>query len=427
MPFPVDQVVTSQPASVSRGSGATRCRACGTRELTPILDLGAQPLANSLRRREQLAEPEPRYPLELVLCDGCSLLQILDSVPPELLFTDYPYFSSVIEALVQHAQDIAVRLIREEGLGPDSLVMEIASNDGYLLQHYREAGVSVLGIDPARNIADVAEARGIRTHCEFFGSKFAGKLWTEGVRPDVIHANNVLAHVPDLNGFVEGIAMLLEGDGLAVIEAPYVKNMLEERQFDTIYHEHVCYYSMTVLDRLFGAHGLTLERVERIPIHGGSLRVFARHADRARPDGSVEELLEEDRAWGVDRPRAYLLFARAVLEMKSRLRGLLGDLKKEGARIAAYGAAAKGSTLLNTFEIGAETLDFVADASPHKQGLYMPGAELEIRPPTALIEEMPDYMLLLAWNFADEILEQQHAYRDAGGRFIIPIPELRIV
>jgi SAM-dependent methyltransferase len=393
----------------------------------PVLSLGPQPLANALRTRAELDLPEDRYPLDLALCRVCSLLQLLDSVPPERLFTDYPYFSSVIEALVKHAREIALRLVREENLGPDSLVLEIASNDGYLLQHYRDAGVPVLGIEPARNIAAAAEARGIRTRCEFFGSNLAGRLWAEAVRPDVIHANNVLAHVPDLNGFVEGIAMLLSGDGLAVLEAPYVKDLLERREFDTIYHEHLSYYSMTVLNRIFAAHGVSLERVERIPIHGGSLRVFARRSGEARPDGSVEALLEEDRAYGLDRVETYMQFAHDVLELKSNLRGLLGNLKSEGARIAAYGAAAKGSTLLNTFEIGSETLDFVADASPHKQGRYMPGSALEIRPPGALQEQMPDYVLLLAWNFIDEILEQQRGYREGGGRFIVPIPVPRIV
>ncbi len=419
--------VRGQQPSVTDVLHGTRCRACGARQLWPVLNLGEQPLANALRHPEQLGEPELRYPLELVLCGSCSLLQIADSVPPEVLFSDYPYFSSVIEALVRHAEEITMRLMREESLGPDSLVVELASNDGYLLQHYRDAGVPVLGIEPARNIAAVAESRGIPTRCEFFGSKVAGTLWLEGFRPDVIHANNVLAHVRDLNGFVEGIAMLLDAGGVAVIEAPYVKSLLEECQFDTIYHEHLCYYSMTVLDRLFGAHGCTLERVERIPIHGGSLRVFARRDAYARPDGSVDALLEEDRAYGLNEPDPYIRFAHRVLQLKGSVRELLGGLKKEGATIAGYGAAAKGSTLLQTFEIGRETLDFVADASPHKQGLYMPGGQLEIRSPDALVEQMPDYVLLLAWNFADEILEQQAEYRARGGRFIVPLPQPRIV
>ena len=415
------------PGRDRRGLPLIRCRACGARELWPILNLGAQPLANALVQPTNVGKPVPRYPLALVLCAACWLLQLAESVPPTVLFADYPYFSSVIGALVAHAREIALRVVDEEGLGPDDLVMEIASNDGYLLQHYRAAGIPVLGVEPARNIAVVAESRGIQTRCEFFDSTVAGKLIAEGLRPSVIHANNVLAHVPQLNSFVEGIAMVLKPGGVAIIEAPYVKNMLDDREFDTIYHEHLCYYSMTVLDRLFGAHGMTLERVERIPIHGGSLRVFARHDEYAKPDGSVEALLEEDHAWGVDRPDAYLRFASGVLDTKMKLRDMLTRLKGEGARIAAYGAAAKGSTLLNTFEIGSETLDFVADASPHKQGLYMPAGDLEIRPPTALLEEQPDYVVLLAWNFADEIMEQQREYRDGGGRFIIPIPEPRIV
>jgi SAM-dependent methyltransferase len=389
--------------------------------------LGTQPLANALLRREDLERPEPSYPLDLVLCGSCGLMQLGDSVPPSVLFSDYPYFSSVIESLVRHAGDVARRLIEREQLGGESLAVEIASNDGYLLQHYRNAGVPVLGIEPARNIAKVAESRGIRTRCSFFNAQLAGELWAEGVRPDVIHANNVLAHVPELNSFVAGISLLLADGGVAVIEAPYVRAMLEECQFDTVYHEHLCYYSITVLDRLFGAHGCAIEHIERLPIHGGSLRVFVRREEFARPDETVEALLAEDRAHALDRPEPYIRFATQVLDLKIELLDLLQTLKGGGARIAAYGAAAKGSTLLNTFGIGRETLDFVVDASPHKQGMYMPGSHLEVRPPSALIEDQPDYVLLLAWNFADEIIAQQHEYTARGGQFIRPLPHPRIV
>ena len=319
-------------------------------------------------------------------------------------------------------------MIDERGLGADSLVIELASNDGYLLQHYRDAGIPVLGIDPARNIAAEAEARGIPTRCAFFGRELAQELIAEGLRPDLLHANNVLAHVPDLNGFVAGIAELLgAGGGRGVIEVPYVKDLLDGVEFDTIYHEHLCYFSLTALGELFTRHGLVVEGIERLEIHGGSLRVFIAPEEVAEQAESVELLIEEEAGWGVGRREPYLAFGERVAAMGERLKGFLAARKSEGARLAAYGAAAKGSTLLNTFEIGAETLDFVADASPHKQGRHMPGSGLEISAPERLLEETPDYVLLLAWNFAAEILEQQAAYRSQGGKFIIPIPEPRVV
>jgi SAM-dependent methyltransferase len=405
------------------------CRACGQAGLNVILSLGQTPLANGLLTAEQLHQPEATYPLDLVFCAYCTLVQITETVPPEILFREYLYFSSFSDTMLQHAKVLVTRLIRERNLNASNLVVEIASNDGYLLQYYREQGISVLGIEPAVNVARVAqEERRIPTLTEFFDAKVARQLREHGQQADVIHAHNVLAHVADLNGVVEGIHILLHPDGVAVIEVPYVKDLIDHCEFDTIYHEHLCYFSLTALERLFRRHDLTMLHVERIPIHGGSLRVFAGHANqKAHTHVAVQQLLEEEADWGVDVLGFYKGFGQRVEGLKYGLCELLWKLKAGGKRLAAYGASAKGSTLLNYFGIGREVLDFVVDRSTYKQGRYTPGTHLPVYAPERLLEIMPDYTLLLTWNFANEILEQQDVYLQNGGRFIIPIPEIRIL
>ena len=407
------------------------CRSCGATELRPILDLGRTPLANALLTAEQLTEPEAAYPLELVFCPICTLVQITETVPREKLFREYFYLSSFSDTLLRHAEQTVGQLINTHNLGAHSLIVEIASNDGYLLQYYKRAGIPVLGIEPAANIARVAsDERGIPTISEFFGPTLAEDLSQRGQRADVIHANNVLAHVADLNGFVRGLQLLLKDDGFVVIEVPYVKDMIDRTEFDTIYHEHLCYFSLTALDRLFRRHHLVIHNVERLPIHGGTLRIYAAKENAAReqvPLSPVHRLLEEEKTWAVDQIEFYLGFRESVERLRSELVKLLRDLKMRGKRIAVYGASAKGSTLLNYFRLGKETLDFVVDRSTFKQGHYTPGTHLRIHPPEHLLATMPDYVLLLTWNFADEILAQQSEYRRRGGHFIIPIPELRVV
>ena len=403
------------------------CRSCGNAPLAPVLSLGNTPLANALRDANQLAAPEATFPLDLAVCPRCALVQITATVPPDELFRDYVYFSSFSETMLTHAAELAQRVLRAENLGAQSLVVEAASNDGYLLKNYHVAGVPVLGIEPARNVARVAVEHGIPTRAEFFDRAYAKQLVAEGFRADVFHAHNVLAHVPDLNGFVAGVRTLLKPSGVAVIEAPYVKDMLDHCEFDTIYHEHLCYFSLTALDECFRRHGLIIHDVERVAIHGGTLRLFAspvEYVDEISP--RVTNLLAEEAAWGVSTMEPYRVFAERVAEIKCGLRTLLQQLKASGKRIAAYGASAKGSTLLNFCGIGPETLDFIVDRSTVKQGKFTPGTQLKIHSPDKLLEEMPDYTLLLTWNFADEILRQQAEYQSRGGKFILPVPLPRV-
>jgi SAM-dependent methyltransferase len=413
------------------------CRSCDANLGAPVLSLGSIPLANALLSAEELDLPDPRYPLELVFCPRCSLVQLNVTVSPTLLYENYVYQSSYSDSLVQHAREISDRIAADYHLDSSSQVIEIASNDGYLLQHYQARGIPALGIEPAREIATLAKQRGIETLNRFFDRTLVEQLVADGVNADVVHAHNVLAHVSDLPGVVDGVARLLKTDGVWIVEVPYLLDLIDNTEFDTIYHEHLCYFSMTSLQYLMKSHGLRIKHVERLAIHGGSLRLFVTHEEntaeskgggaKGRESKSVDELLELEESWGVHSAVTYQRFAAAVQDLKSELRALLTRLKGEGRGVAAYGASAKGTTLLNYFEVGRETIDFVVDRSQVKQGMFTPGTHLPILAPAELMHRRPDDVLLLTWNFADEILQQQAEYRSGGGKFIIPIPKIRVV
>ena len=404
----------------------TGCRSCGSTRITPILALGETPLADLLLSEADLKNNEPIVPLDVAFCPDCCLVQITETVRPEVLFhSDYPYFSSVISSLMDHSRKNALELIETRKLDKNSLVVELASNDGYMLQNFMERGIPVLGIDPANAPAQAAIKKGVPTLVEFFRPQLAQKLAAEGKLADVIIANNVLAHVANLNGFVGGIAAILKPDGTTSIECPYLVDLLDKCEFDTIYHQHLCFFSVLALDKLFRRHGLYINNIRHVSIHGGSLRIYAGRKENVQD--SVRAMIADERSRGLDKLEAYTAFGAMVEKVRHDLTTLIADLKAQGKRIAAYGAAAKGTTMLSFCGLDHHVIEYVVDKNAFKQGRYMPGSRLPIYPPERLLQDAPDYVLLLPWNFTDEILGQQAEYRARGGKFIIPIPSAHVV
>jgi 2-polyprenyl-3-methyl-5-hydroxy-6-metoxy-1,4-benzoquinol methylase len=405
---------------------AARCRLCGAGLQCVFCDLGMSPIANNYLSAEQIRQMELFYPLRALVCEECLLVQVEEFETPTEIFSDYAYFSSYSTTWIEHARGYVDMAIERFGLGASSRVVEVASNDGYLLRHFAERGVPVLGVEPAANVAAVANQQGISTVVEFFGAEMAERLAADG-RADLVVGNNVLAHVPDLNDFVAGLATVLAPGGTITIEVPHLLRLIEERQFDTIYHEHFSYFSLTTVVRVFARHGLEVFDVEELATHGGSLRLYACHAaeNRACSDRVVELREREQRAGLLDL-ETYSRFAAAVAEEKRAILALLIDLKRQGKTIVGYGAPAKGNTLLNFCGIGTDFLEYTVDRNPAKQGCYLPGSHVPIRPPEAIAESRPDVVLILPWNLREEIMRQLAYVRDWGCVFAARAPELRL-
>jgi SAM-dependent methyltransferase len=404
------------------------CRFCEAPLRHTLVDLGMSPLCESYVSADQLNCMEPFYPLRVYVCDSCYLAQLEEYVSPEAIFTEYAYFSSYADSWLRHAKSYTDMMTERFGIGRESLVVELASNDGYLLQYFVEKGVPVLGIEPARNVARVAIERGIPTLVEFFGEKTAARLAADGNKADLIIGNNVLAQVPGLNDFVNGMKVLLKPRGIMTVEFPHLVRLMEENQFDTIYHEHFSYFSFLAVEKIFAAHGLTLFDVDELATHGGSLRIYAKHAgDATKPVAfRVAELRSREVAAGLTQLTTYGAFSDKVQETKRKLLEFLIKVKREGKTVCGYGAPGKGNTLLNYCGIRTDFLDYTVDRNPYKQGKFTPGTHIPIFPPDKIRETRPDYLFILPWNFKDEIIEQMAYIRDWGGKFIVPIPEVRV-
>ncbi len=405
------------------------CRFCGNRLTENFADLGMSPLSNAFVAPENAQRMEPFYPLHAFVCEKCYLVQLDEFESPEHIFEDYLYFSSFSEGWLRHAAAYADHMIARYALDADSQIVEIASNDGYLLQYFVKRGVKALGVEPAANVADVAIAKGIPTEVAFFGAGTATRLKAAGVAPDVIAANNVMAHVPDLNDFVRGFKILLKPDGVLTVEFPHLLQLIAQNQYDTIYHEHFSYFSLLVVERIMTHHGLRLFDVQELPTHGGSLRVFVCHSESARHSTlpSVAAIIGREREAGLESLDVYRRFGKQVVASKCDILEFCLRVRREGKRLAAYGAPAKGTTLLNYCGIGPELIEFTVDRSPHKQGRLVPGVRIPIHAPEQILLTRPDYVLILPWNLKEEVMEQMAAVREWGGRFAVPIPQVELL
>lgn len=404
------------------------CRFCSAPLRESFADLGMSPLSNAYLSIEDLQRAETFYPLHAFVCSECRLVQLPAHESPENIFSDYAYFSSYSDSWLEHCRNYTEKICARRRLGSKSRVVELASNDGYLLQYFKERGIPVLGVEPAANVAAAAEGKGIPTLVHFFGTETARTMCDDGLSADLLVANNVLAHVPDLNDFVEGIRMVLKLQGIATLEFPHLQRLVEQNQFDTIYHEHFSYFSFLAVQRIFRAHGLRIFDVDELPTHGGSLRIYVCHKDSFEPETSaVAALVAREADLGYGRPEIYARFHEQVQIVKRTLLRFLIDAHESGKTVAGYGAPAKGNTLLNYCGIRADLLAFTVDISPHKIGRFLPGTHIPIYSPDHLRDVKPDYVLILPWNLKDEIVRQMADVREWGGQFVVPIPRVEII